>query len=118
MIKRETILDQCDCPQLLLEAKDSLDVLQGKWKLPILITLKLGDRRFKEIAKEVHGITDKVLSKELKDLEINQLITRTVYETFPPKVMYSLTDHGQSLESVIQGLWDWGKLHRKKIIGK
>jgi len=66
----------------------------------------------------VPGITDKTLSKELKNLEANKLVKRDVYDTFPPKVEYSITPHGISLEKVMEELHDWGLLHRKKIIGK
>jgi len=59
-----------------------------------------------------------MLSKELKDLEVNKLVTRTVYDTFPPTVEYSRTEHSQSLTTVIVALKDWGTLHRKEIIGK
>lgn len=95
-----------------------LDVLQGRWKLPILISLTFGTKRFKQISKEVVGITDKMLSKELKDLEINQLIARTVIDSFPPRVEYAITKHGKTLKKVIDELGDWGTLHGKKIVGK
>ena len=98
--------------------KDSLDVLHGRWKLPILVSLKFSSKRFKQISRDINGITDKMLSKELKELEMNQLIRRTVYDTFPPTVDYELTKHGHSLDSVISALKDWGGTHRKKIIGK
>ena len=98
--------------------KDSLDVLNGRWKLPILVSLKYSDKRFKQISRDVNGITDKMLSKELKELEMNQLIKRTVYHTFPPTVNYTLTEHGYSLDPVISALKEWGGAHRKKIIGK
>ncbi len=107
-----------ECTQATMAVRDALDVLNGKWKLPIIVALSFGTRRFKEIAKEVSGISDKVLAKELKDLEMNQLIKRTVYDSFPPTVEYCITAHGRSLDSVIEELKDWGILHRKKIIGK
>ncbi|MEP7265218.1 MAG: helix-turn-helix domain-containing protein [Bacteroidota bacterium] len=107
-----------ECTQATMAVKDALDVLSGRWKLPIIVSLKFGIKRFKEISKEVTGISDKVLAKELKDLEINQLIKRTVYDTFPPTVEYSITEHGKSLFTVIDELKKWGVLHRKKIIGK
>ena len=106
------------CQNAIMPVRDALEVLNGKWKLPILIALSFGTRRFKQISKEVNGITDKVLSKELKDLEANQLIKREVYDTFPPTVEYSITPHGKSLENVIDELRNWGMSHRKKIIGK
>ena len=106
------------CSRRILPVKDALEVLNGKWKLPILISLSFGTKRFKQISREVGGITDKVLSKELKDLEMNQLIKRTVHDTFPPTVEYTITEHGMTLQKVIEHLGDWGQLHRKKIIGK
>lgn len=107
-----------ECVNAILPVKDALDVLSGRWKLPILIALSFGNKRFKEISKDVQGITDKVLSKELKELEANQLITRTVYDTFPPTVEYAATEHGHSLFNVIAALREWGIKHRGKIIGK
>jgi DNA-binding HxlR family transcriptional regulator len=86
--------------------------------LPILVSLKFSNKRFKQMSKEINGITDKMLSKELKELEMNQLIIRTVYDTFPPTVEYAITQHGLSLDPVILSLKNWGIHHRKKIIGK
>ncbi|HCS19070.1 MAG TPA: transcriptional regulator [Bacteroidetes bacterium] len=110
--------EQDECSRCMMAVKDSLDVLQGRWKLPILLSLRYGNKRFMEISREVNGITDKVLSKELKELEMNQLITRTIHATFPPTVEYAITDHGNSLDNVISALRDWGLQHRKQIIGK
>jgi DNA-binding HxlR family transcriptional regulator len=107
-----------ECAEWILPVRDALDVLYGRWKLPIIICLTFGDKRFKQIKDEIPGLTDKSLSKELKELESNQLIIRTVYESFPPRVTYSITKHGRSLERVINELRDWGNDHRKLIIGK
>ena len=104
------------CMGLLRPIRDALDILNGKWKLPIIVALTFGDKRFSEIAKEVHGITDRMLSKELRDLEINGLVKRTVENTYPVKVTYALTPHSESLEEVIEALKNWGILHRKKIL--
>jgi DNA-binding HxlR family transcriptional regulator len=106
------------CKGRLMPVRDALEVLSGKWKLPIMVALTFGNKRFKEIAREVEGITDKMLAKELKDLEMNQLIKRSVYDTFPPTVEYSITEHGKSLHKVIMELGNWGVLHRKKIMGR
>lgn len=111
-------MDQSECAKCIMAVSDALEVLSGRWKLPILVSLKFGNKRFKQMSKEINGITDKMLSKELKELEINQLITRTVYDTFPPTVEYAITDHGHSLDIVILSLKNWGAIHRKKIIGK
>jgi DNA-binding HxlR family transcriptional regulator len=107
-----------NCMSQVMAVKDALEVLNGKWKLPIIISVSFGAKRFKQISKEVKGITDKMLSKELKDLEINQLVERTVYDTFPPTVEYAITDHGKTLQKVIAELGIWGLQHRRKIIGK
>src|SRR4051812_46484754 len=101
MAKKEEIKDYTECTRVLLPVKDAIDILRGRWKLPIIVSLLFGAKRFGQISKEINGITDKMLSKELKDLEINQLVKRTVYDDFPPVVEYSITPHGESLEKVI-----------------
>lgn len=106
------------CPGNMMSIRDALEALEGKWKLLILFSLATGPKRFKAISKEVEGISDKILSKELKNLEMNALITREVYDTFPPTVEYAITPHGQSLEKVMEELHFWGLSHRKKIMGK
>ena len=103
-----------ECTEMLLPVRDALDIISGRWKLPIITALMFGNKRFTQISKEVHGITDRMLSKELKELELNQLIKRTVYDAFPPVVEYSITPHGLSLGKVIVELRNWGKQHRKK----
>jgi len=111
-------LTPTECNSALLHVRDALEVLSGKWKLPILIALSTGEKRFRQITNEVVGITDKMLSKELKDLEMNQLVTRTVLDTFPPTVIYARTEHSDTLSDVITALRDWGWLHRQKIISR
>lgn len=98
--------------------KDALEALSGKWKMPIMVALSSGPKRFKELSKEVGGITDKMLSKELKDLEMNMLVHRTVLDTFPPTVEYGWTAHSYTLGNVMKELEDWGRLHRKTVIGE
>ncbi len=102
----------------MLSIRDALEALEGRWKLLILFSLSGGAKRFRQIAWEVPGITDKMLSKELKRLEANKLIRRDVYDTFPPTVEYTITPHGLSLEQVLDALHYWGLAHRKKVIGK
>lgn len=112
------MLTRGGCPKNMLSIRDALEALEGKWKLLILFSLSSGPKRFKELSKEVNGITDKILSKELKNLETNKLIKREVYDTFPPAVVYTITPHGISLEKVMDELHYWGLAHRKKIMGK
>lgn len=106
------------CIERVLPVRDALDVLSGKWKLAIIHALFWENRRFKEMQREVRGITAKVLSKELKDLEMNELVQRTVYDTVPVTIEYSLTPYGRTLNPVITALYNWGVAHRKRIIRK
>ena len=116
--KEKTERTQSTCTKAILPVRDALDILSGKWKLPIIIALSFGNRRFTQMAKEIPGITDKMLSKELRDLEVNQLVKRTVYDAVPVVVEYSLTPYGRTLESLIEELKNWGEKHRKRITGK
>jgi DNA-binding HxlR family transcriptional regulator len=96
--------------------RDTLDILSGKWKIMIILALSIGGkRRFTELQREIGGITPKMLSKELKELEQNQLVKREVFATTPVTVEYSLTAWGRSLEEVIDALRSWGVAHRKRI---
>ncbi len=106
------------CMKRIQPVRDALDVINGKWKLPIIISLSFGNKRFRQMANEIPNITDRMLSKELRELEMNQLIKRTVYDTVPVTIEYSMTKYGESLDSVISELWNWGNQHRKRIIGK
>lgn len=92
------------CPGTMLSIRDALEAIEGRWKLLILFALSSGPLRFGELSRQVGGITDKVLSSELKALESNELVSRQVFDTFPPAVEYSITEHGRSLERVIQEL--------------
>ncbi|MEO6491185.1 MAG: helix-turn-helix domain-containing protein [Ferruginibacter sp.] len=106
------------CTKAIIPVRDALDILSGKWKLPIIIALSFGNKRFSQMAKEIPGITDKMLSKELRDLEMNQLIKRTVYDSVPVVVEYSMTSYGKTLEKLIGELQAWGMKHRKRIFVK
>ncbi|MCU7617571.1 helix-turn-helix transcriptional regulator [Chryseobacterium sp. PBS4-4] len=102
----------------MMAVQDSMDVLSGKWKIAIISSIcYYNKRRFSDILNDVVGISNKMLSKELKELEINKLIKRTVLETQPITVQYELTKHGKSLQTIINNLTDWGIKHRKEIIG-
>lgn len=106
------------CGEYLLAIQDSIEIFQGKWKAPIIVSLLFGNKRFNELQKDVKGITPRMLSKELRDLEMNQLVSRTVYDTIPVTVEYSLTEYGKTLRKVITALREWGIEHRRKIIKK
>ena len=105
-----------ECKKNLLPVKDALDILSGKWKLPIIVALTFEKKRFKEMQREIEGITPRMLSKELKELEVNQLVKRTVFDTLPVTVEYSLTTYGKTLHKVIVELRSWGIQHRKRLL--
>ena len=106
------------CLDTVKPVRDTLDVINGKWKLPIIIGLSTGPMRFKELQRTVENITPKILSKELKELEMNEFVTRKVYSTTPVTVEYELTPYADTLEKVIIELRDWGLEHRKRIFAK
>ncbi|MBX2900288.1 MAG: helix-turn-helix transcriptional regulator [Cyclobacteriaceae bacterium] len=95
-----------------------MNVLIGKWKLPIIGSLLYGKKRFRELEREIPKITPRMLSKELKDLEVNGIVTRTVFDTIPVTVEYELTKSGLTLNTVLESMIMWGLQHRRENIGK
>jgi DNA-binding HxlR family transcriptional regulator len=96
--------------------RDAMDTIGGKWKSPILLSLGFkGTMRFGEMQRMHDGIPAKTLSKELKDLEQNGLVKRTVLDTMPVTVQYEITAYGRTLEKVLLELRDWGISHRAYI---
>lgn len=98
--------------------QDFQTAINGKWKLSIIISMNHGKNRFKDIQANIPKITNRVLSKELKDLEANQMITRTVYDTIPVTIDYRVTEYCMTIKPVIDMMSEWGKKHRQKIAGK
>lgn len=106
------------CEQELAAIRDSLEILGGKWKLRIMRHLNNHideTNTFKKIQREVDGISAKMLSKELHELEINLLVTRTVLNTRPVTVSYAITQYGLSVFPVTESLVKWGLNHRRQI---
>ena len=102
----------------VLAVNDTMKVMSGKWKLPILGCLMYGKKRFKEMEREIPKITPRMLSKELKDLEANGIVSRTVLDTTPVTVEYQLTPSGESFKEVLDVMVSWGLSHRKIAMGK
>ncbi len=113
-MKDITHLEHGQCLGMIRPVTDALDVLSGKWKLPIIISLTFGSKRFSEMAREIPKITDRMLSKELRDLEMNGLVQRVVHDSIPVVVEYSMTEYAHTLDNVIQTLREWGINHRKR----
>lgn len=104
------------CKLALAPIRDALYVLNGKWKLPVIIALVQGNTRFGNIRNAVEKISAKVLSAELKDLELNGFLIRKVHATFPVSTEYILTPYSVTLGPVLIELQKWGLMHRKKIM--
>jgi len=108
----------CDCLETIKPVRDALDVINGKWKLPIIISVGVGNERFTEIQESIPGIPPKVLAKELKELEQHQLVKRIITDGYPVKITYKIEPYADTLTPIIYSLKDWGVNHRKKITHK
>jgi DNA-binding HxlR family transcriptional regulator len=106
------------CLDTVKPVRDAIDVINGKWKLAIIISLGAGNERFTDIQESIPGITPKVLAKELKDLEQHQIIRRVVIEDYPVKILYKPEPYADTLTPIIQALKVWGLNHRQKIMGE
>ena len=104
------------CEASVKAVKDALYVLSGKWKRPLILALSNGPLRFKEIERALGEITPKILSKELKELEVNAFVERKVFATTPVTVLYELTPYSRSLDKVLEELRNWGMQHRQRIM--
>ena len=90
----------------------TLSVIGGKWKPIILYTLYEDTKRFSQIKKLIPAISQKMLTQQLRELEADDIISRTVYPVVPPKVEYSMTDHGRTLIPILDAMVAWGERHK------
>jgi DNA-binding HxlR family transcriptional regulator len=109
------IESQEECTRALTGIGDALYVIGGKWKLRVIIALRGGNKRFNELQRTITGISARVLSHELRELEINGFIKRNVFTQPPVIVEYELTEYSDTLGPVLTALSDWGIMHRDKI---
>jgi len=116
-IKASKLSERCNAT-FMLALNDTLNVLSGKWKLHIMGALLDGKKRFTEIEHSIPKINPRMLSKELKELEVNGIVSRTVHNTIPVAVEYELTKSGYSIGDVLEVMVEWGLQHRKLIMGK
>ena len=115
-IVNEEVPAKQECVSKVKYISDALYVLNGKWKFPLIFTLKQKPLRFNEILSLVEGITPKVLAKELRDLEMHGFIEKKEYESVPVTIYYEATSYSNSLDGVLRELGDWGEQHREKVI--
>ncbi len=114
LVKEEKVKQ---CPrQYILALTDTLNVITGKWKLPIIASLLYGKNRFKDLQENIEKITPRMLSKELKELEVNGIVQRKVYDQTPVLIEYILTESGKNLINVVDTMLDWGMAHRREVM--
>lgn len=119
-MKKQSVLNTTEiCKTRILAIKDAMEILSGKWKLHILGTLLQGNKlRFMDLLREVDGIAPKMLTKELQDMEVNQLIIRNVCNTKPITVEYEVTDYGKTLQPIIDEIVNWSIAYRRSVLKK
>ncbi|WP_076380694.1 winged helix-turn-helix transcriptional regulator [Filimonas lacunae] len=108
--------EEVRCNNVHSAIQDTLYVVNGKWKLVILsVLVNGGTKRFGELSRE-SGISPRILSKELHELEMNQLVSRRVCDTKPVTVEYTATEYAGTLKEVIDAMIRWGQNHKRKIL--
>lgn len=118
MKKKAKINDTPVCQVRMQAISDTMSILSGKWKFHILGMLIEGNKLgFMDLMREIDGIGSKMLSKELQDLELNHLVSRTVLDTKPITVKYAITEYGATLSPLISELAKWGIQYRQSVHG-
>ena len=103
------------CKANLVAIGEALHAIGGKWKLRVIVALLSGSKRFNELQRTVEGISAKVLSAELKELELNGFVQRKVFTGSPVVVDYELTEYACTLREVLESLGKWGAMHRETL---
>ena len=104
-----------ECTRSLAAVGDAIYAIGGKWKLRIILALRDGNKRFNELQRTIPGISAKVLSNELKELELNGFVKRNVSAQTAVTAEYGITDYSDTLGDVLHALREWGTMHREKI---
>lgn len=110
MNEQKIIQELPACP-----VETTLTLIGDKWKVLILRDLLIGTKRFGELKKSIGSVSQKVLTAQLRDMEAKGLVNRKVYAEVPPRVEYSLTELGQSLEPILVAMKNWGEDYKAKI---
>ena len=111
---KNSMRDTETCRIAEMAIRDTLDVVGGKWKLILISILRDGPMRFNELSREA-GISPRILSKELTELQMNGLVKRVVSDTKPVTVTYQATDYSKTLDKLIDTLQNWGISHREYV---
>lgn len=109
---KDIVKNECT-GEFIMAVNDTMNVLNGKWKIPIIAVLLYGKRRFTEMEKAIPKINPRMLSKELRDLENKGIVKRTVQNTVPVTIEYELTESGYCFKKVLNVMFEWGLEHRE-----
>jgi len=112
-VKKSECLDPQVCPVI-----STLDVVGGKWKPAILWLVRQGVHRFGALQRAIGGITQKMLTQQLRELEADGILRREVFAEVPPRVEYTLTPYGQTLLPLLEAMASWGSSHQKRLAPK
>lgn len=115
MKENDQLPSEAQCKSTLSSIADALYVIGGKWKLRIIVALKDGNKRFNEMQRLIEGISAKMLSTELKELELNGFVRRKVFTGTPVVVEYELTEYADTLNEVLHALSEWGTMHKEAV---
>lgn len=110
MKTQNTVKELPACP-----VETTLTLIGDKWKVLILRDLLSGTKRFGELKKSIGGVSQKVLTAQLRDMEESGLVSRKVYAEVPPRVEYSLTELGKSLKPILDSMWNWGEEYKASM---
>ena len=110
MSEKKSVRDLPACP-----VETTLTLIGDKWKVLILRDLLPGTKRFGELKKSVGNVSQKVLTAQLRAMEESGLLTRTVYPEVPPRVEYTLTELGRSLQPILDAMWNWGEGYKASL---
>lgn len=110
MAEQRTAKDLPACP-----VETTLTLIGDKWKVLILRDLLTGTKRFGELKRSIGNVSQKVLTQQLREMEENGLLTRTVYAEVPPRVEYTLTELGQSIKPILDAMWNWGAGYKASL---
>lgn len=106
-----------DCDDTICPVMTALAVVGGKWKPAILYSLsQRGTLRFGELRRSIKGITQKMLTQQLRELEQDGIVQRKVYAEVPPRVEYCQTEYGKSINPVLEAMATWGDTHKKRLL--
>ncbi|OOM79686.1 helix-turn-helix domain-containing protein [Clostridium sp. BL-8] len=104
-----------DCPNHPCPVETTLNIISGKWKGIILYRLLGGKKRFNELKRLIPSVTHRTLTLQLRELERDRILKRTVYAEVPPRVEYELTDLGLSMSPIIKAMYDWGLNYQSEL---